>query len=199
MDFGFACMQGNSILCSSRGFELREADIPSIAALKAKWMLLGDSSNWDLQYAGKEYCHKTPPCWCCWTSMYNCCHVSCYCFGRWRLPSYFLCCYRGATLKQGYLPHFFAHSVNLLAWLSVFVHCDDLIFLNVFLYCLLSISGSKLFSLPYLDFSSFFGISIVKNVKYWDRLITYMTCKSQCVSEIVLHVYAHQLHSHLHL
>ncbi|CAM6057910.1 unnamed protein product [Sphagnum tenellum] len=29
---------GNSILCSSRGFELREADIPSIAALKAKWM-----------------------------------------------------------------------------------------------------------------------------------------------------------------
>jgi len=46
---------GNSILCSSRGFELREADIPSIAALKAKWMLLGDSSNWDLQYAGKEY------------------------------------------------------------------------------------------------------------------------------------------------
>jgi hypothetical protein len=28
---------------------------------------------------------------------------------------YFLCCYRGATLKQGYLPHFFAYSVNLLA------------------------------------------------------------------------------------
>jgi hypothetical protein len=22
---------------------------------------LGDSSNWDPQYAGKEYCHKTPP------------------------------------------------------------------------------------------------------------------------------------------
>jgi hypothetical protein len=147
MDLGFACMQGNSILCSSEVLNSGRQTYHLLPHSKPS------GSNWETAQIGthnmlaKSTATKPPPCWCCWASMYSCCHVSCYCFGRWRLPSYFLCCYREPLSNRDTFPTFFC--IVWIFWLDCLFLCIVMtLFSSMFsyiAYCLFLEANCSLF------------------------------------------------------